>query len=192
MLVRTRHTEIVRRAFGLFEAGDVEALVALYHPRIEMHVTGSLGPPAQTYSGVDSARGYLQGVVDQGMNCRVQDLELLEFGNRVLVRGRMVTPVDLRMHWHFDFEDGLIARVIPLEGNWAVLDDRGFTLGQVARAPVSGTVTLLLSDGRSLVAPVTAELAPRVMVHEPVMAYFDGDALAGWYLPNLQQGMDLR
>jgi ketosteroid isomerase-like protein len=192
VLVRARHTEIVRRAFDLFEAGEIEALVALYHPRIEIHVTGALGPPAQAYSGLDSARGYLQSVVDQGMNCKVEDLELLEFGDRVVVRGRMVTPVDLAMRWHFDFQGDLIARVVPLEGNWAVLDDREFTLGQVAETPRSGTVTLRLSDGRSLAAPIAADLESCARVTEPVMAYFDEGRLTGWYLPDLQRGMDLR
>ncbi len=117
---------------------------------------------------------------------------MLEFGDRVVVRGRMVTPVDLVMRWHFDFEDGLIARVTPLEGHWAVLDGQEFTPGRLTEPPEAGTVILRLSDGRSLAVPISAELSPRVAPHEPVMAFFDGDTLIGWYLPDLQRGMDLR
>ena len=56
MLVGTRRTEIVRRAFGLFEAGEIDALMALYHPRVELRVTGALRPPAETHVGIESAR----------------------------------------------------------------------------------------------------------------------------------------
>jgi len=192
MLVGTRHTKIVRRAFDLFEAGQVGNLVALYHPDVEIRVTGVLHPPAQTYAGVECVRGYLQGLVDEGKNCRVEGLELVEIGHDVLAQGWMAAPANLDMRWHFDFEGDLIARVIPLEGDWAVLGGRGFAVGQVAAAPGSGRVELRLSDGRSLIAPIAGALEPRVAVHDPVLAYFDGHRLAGWYLPDRQLGMDLR
>ena len=192
MLVGTRRTEIVRRAFGLFEAGEIEALVALYHPRVEIRVTGALRPPADTHVGIESARAYLQAVVDDGRNCRVDDLELMELGDSVIAHGWMAAPANLSMRWQFEFDDGLIARVVPLAGDWAVLGGRGFTLGQVAGRPAGGRVELRLSDGRSLLAPIAAGLEPWAAVHEPVLAYFDGGRLAGWYLPDHQQGMDLR
>jgi ketosteroid isomerase-like protein len=192
VLVRARHTEIVRRAFDLFEAGDLDALTALYHPRIELRLAGVLSPPLDILAGVDQARGWLQRTVDEGMNVHVDDLELDVVGNRVIVRGRLAPPGDIAMHWYFDFADDLIVRVTTLEAGWAVLGDRDFTLGQVTERPEPGTVMLRLSDGRSLAAPVSAELCSRVAAHEPVMAYFDGDTLTGWYLPDLQRGMDLR
>ena len=192
MLVRTRHTEIVRWAFDLFEAGDVDALTALYHPLVELRVAGVLRPPGEVHSGIEQARAWLEKAVEDGMNVRVDDLELEEVGGRVIARGRIAGPGDISMHWHFDFADDLIVRITPLEAGWAVLDHRGFTLGQVARSPGSGAVTLRFRDGRSLTTPIAAELESRVAVEEPVMAYFDGDNLAGWYLPDLQRGMDLR
>ena len=192
MLVRTRRTEIVRRAFGLFEAGEIDELVALYHPRVEVRVTGVLRPPARTHVGVERARAYLQAVVDDGRNCAVDDLELMELGDSVIASGTMGEPANLSMRWEFDFEDGLITRVVPLEADWAVLGGRGFTPGQVAEAPGSGRVELCLSDGRSLSAPIAAGMEPYAALHEPVLAYFDQGRLAGWYLPQHQQGMDLR
>lgn len=192
MLVRTRHTEIVRRAFGLFEAGDVDALTALYHPHVELRVAGALRPPGEVHSGIERARAWLEQAVEDGMNVHVDDLELEQVGDRVIVRGRIAGPEEISMHWHFDFADDLIVRITPLEAGWAVLDDRGFTLGRVAEAAGSGTVVLRLRDGRSLATPIAAELESRVAVEEPVMAFFDGDTLTGWYMPKLQRGMDLR
>lgn len=166
--------------------------MALYHPRVELRVTGTLRPRAQTHVGIDSARAYLQAVVDDGRNCRVDDLELLELGDSVIARGWMAAPANATMRWQFEFDDDLIARVVPLAGDWAVLGGRGFTIGQVAGRAARGHVELSLSDGRSLLVPITAGLEPLAAVHEPVLAYFDGGRLAGWYLPDHQQGMDLR
>ena len=111
----------------------------------------------------------------------------------MIASGWMGEPANLAMRWQFDFEDHLIARVVPLEADWAVLGGRGFTLGQVAEAPaLRAASSSCLSDGRSLSAPIAAELEPCAALHEPVLAYFDRGRLAGWYLPEHQQGMDLR
>jgi ketosteroid isomerase-like protein len=192
VLVRTRHTEIVRKAFGLFEAGKVDALMALYHPRAEVRVTGALQPPARTYAGIEPVRSYLREVVVNGRNCRVDDLELLEMGDTVIASGRMAEPAHLEMRWQFDFEDDLIARVIPLEGDWAVLGGREFIPGQVGAEPLAGRVELRLGDGRSLLAPIAPVLEHCAGVHDPVLAYFDEGRLSGWYLPERRLGMDLR
>jgi ketosteroid isomerase-like protein len=192
VLVRARYTETVRRAFSLFEAGEVEALLALYHPRIEMRVSGVLRPPAQVYAGLDRARDYLEGAIADGVNRRVEDLRLAEAGERVAVQGRLAAPDDAALRWHFDFEDGLIARIASLEADWAILGGRVFTPGHVADAPRSGSVLLDLADGRSLEAPIAGRLEAGVGPGEPVMAYFEGKRLAGWYLPGPRRGMDLR
>jgi ketosteroid isomerase-like protein len=191
MLVSSRHAKIVRRAFDLFEAGDVEGLLALYHPDVEVGDAGSVRPPAHTYVGIERVREYLREIVAEGANVRVEDLELIEADGRVIVNGR-VPAADIAMRWRFDFEDDLIARVVPLEADWAVLGGRDFTLGQVVERSGSGRVELRFSDGRSLIAPIAAALEPWAAVQEPVLAYFDGDRLAGWYLPDHQLGMDLR
>jgi ketosteroid isomerase-like protein len=191
MLVSSRHAKIVRRAFDLFEAGDVEGLLALYHPDVEVGDAGSVRPPAHTYVGIERVREYLREIVAEGANVRVEDLELIEADGRVIVNGR-VPAADIAMRWRFDFEDDLIARVVPLEADGAVLGGRDFTLGQVVERSGSGRVELRFSDGRSLIAPIAAALEPWAAVQEPVLAYFDGDRLAGWYLPDHQLGMDLR
>ena len=62
----------------------------------------------------------------------------MELGDSVIAHGWMAAPANLSMRWQFEFDDGLIARVVPLAGDWAVLGGRGFTLGQVAGRPAGG------------------------------------------------------
>jgi len=193
VLVRARHTETVRKAFDLFEAGEVDALVTLYHPQVEIRVAGVLRPPATAYFGAESARSYLHELVAEGMNCGVEGLELVEVGERVVAAGRMAAPANVLMRWNFDFEDDLISRVEPLEeAGWAQMGARKFSIAQVAEAPVHGTVALRLGDGRSLSVPIDRDLVTRATPRSPVLVYFDGGRLVGWYLPDDQRGMVLR
>lgn len=192
MLVDTRHMDTVRRAFDLFEAGDVDALVGLYHPRVKIRAAGALPSPPASLEGVERARTYLRGLVAEGMNCAVEELELMEVEGDVLVGGRMAAPANVLMRWRFDFEDDLISRVEPLvEVGWAPIGAREFKTAEVAGAPEGRTVTLRLGDGRSLSVPIDRELVDRAPPHSPVLVYFDGEVVAGWYLPADGRGMIL-
>ncbi len=191
MLVGAQHTETVRRAIDFFQEGNVDALVALYHPDVEVVEAGAVRPPAHTYVGVENARDYVQELVDKGANVRVEDVELVDLDDTVIVHLR-VPVANMAMRWRFDFEGDLIARVVPLEAGWAALGGHPYTLAEVVEPPASGSVALRLSDGRSLAAPIAIELEPLAPVQEPVLVYFEGDELAGWYLPDHQRGMDLR
>lgn len=191
MLLRTDHTQTVRRAFELFEAGSVDALVELYHAQVELNVVGVLAPPAASYRGVERARAYLQGLVDAGMNVPVEDLELIEVDGSVVAAGRISEPANVLMRWTFEFEDDLISRITPSEERWAPLNGREFTIARVARAPAAGRVVVLLADGRSLSLPVDSALAAFATPSSPVLVFFEQDEPAGWYLPEAQRGMVL-
>jgi ketosteroid isomerase-like protein len=193
LLVDTRHTETVRRAFDLFEAGDVDALVGLYHPQVRLRFVGVLQAPALSVHGVESARTYLRGLVAEGVNCAVEELELTEVDGDVLVGGRATAPANALMRWRFDFEDDLIRRVEPLvELGWAPIGSRDFESGEVAGEPEGGNVLLRLGDGRFFSVPIAPELVTRVRQRSPVLVYFDGRMVAGWYLPGERRGMILR
>ena len=193
MLVDTRHTETVRRAFDLFEAGDVDALVALYHPQVSIRGAGVLPSRPASVQGVDNARTYLRGLVADGMNFAVEELELMEVDGDVLVGGRVAAPANALMRWRFDFEDDLIRRVQPLaEIGWAQIGGREFKTAEVAGAPQGGTVALRLGDGRSLSVPIDRELVGHATPRSPVLVYFDGEVVVGWYLPADGRGMILR
>ena len=192
MLVHTRHVDTVRRAFHLFETGEVDPLVMLYHPQVEILDVGALGTPVASYVGVERARTYLRGLVEDGLNCVVDELELVEVDGNVLAAGRITEPTTTLMRWRFDFEGDLIKRVEPLDPvEWAQLDDRGFMLAQVLAEPERGTVQLRLSDGRAVAAPIAEELVACTARRSPVFAFFDGQELTGWYLPDHQRGMVL-
>jgi hypothetical protein len=193
VLVETRHMETVRRAFDLFEAGDVDGVVALYHPQVRMRGASALPSPPVSVQGVERARTYLRGLVADGLNPAVEELELSEVDGHVLVGGRLVAPANVLMRWRFDFEDDLISRVETLvEIGWAPIGGNRFELAEVAGTPKDGTVELQLSDGRAISAPIDRDLMDRVAPNSPVLVYFDGDELAGWYLPHNQHGMVLR
>ena len=193
MLVRTRRTDTVRRAFAHYWEGDVDAVVALYHQGIELWTPGLMGRPATSVAGVAALRAYLGGLVADGMNHGVDGLEVVEFEGRVLASGRLAAPAGNDLHWTFEFADDRIRRIrLREEIGWAALGDREFALAQVADVPTGGAVTLRLGDGRALTAPVDADLAELVAPQTPALVYFDADGLAGWYLPDHQRGVALR
>lgn len=191
MLVQTDHTQTVRRAFELYEAGSVDALVELYHAQVELNVAGVLGQSAATYRGVESARTYLQDLVDGGMNVPVEDLELIEVDGSVLAAGRIPEPANLLMRWTFDFEGDRIHRITPSEEHWAPLNGREFTVARALEAPAGDRVVVLLADGRSLSLPVDSALARFVTPSSPVLVFFEQGEPAGWYLPEAHRGMVL-
>ena len=170
MLVHTRQTDTVRRAFEAYWAGDIDAVVALYHSDVELRAPGLMDRPPQTFAGAPAVRAYLDEMVATGMNTQTLDLELVEVEGRVVVAGLLPPPLDTRMHWTFEFAEGLIRRIrVRVEDGWAVMGGR-----------------------ESVSAPIHEELVDRATPQAPVLVYFDRDGLAGWYLPEHQRGMVLR
>ena len=179
-------------AFARYREGDVDSVVALYHPRIELRALSLMGRPPESLRGTASVRAFLRDRVAQGMNPEVEGLEVVEVDGRVLAAGRLAPPASIRMHWTFEFEDELIRRIqVREDAGWAAMGDREFVLAQVADTPARGTVPLRLGEGRSLSAPIDDDLVDLAVPQAPVLVYFDQDGLAGWYLPDHQRGMVL-
>jgi ketosteroid isomerase-like protein len=193
VLLRTRQTDTVRRAFELYWAGDIDGVVAVYHPDVELRAPGLLDRPPQTFAGIPAVRAFLDEMVATGMNTRALDLELVEVEGRVVAAGLLSTPAGVRMHWTYEFCEDLIRRIrVRVEDGWAAMGGREFALGRVDHVPAGGVVALRLGNGESVSAPIDDELVDRATPQAPVLVYFDREGLAGWYLPEHQRGMVVR
>jgi ketosteroid isomerase-like protein len=100
---------LVKRAFGLFARGDLDAVFEFVHPDAEFHPVFYPG----TYRGRDAIRSVFE---DGGtrLGWDVSDLAFEEVGDRVLIDGRLHSrntfgqAEEFPVAWLFDLGDGLI------------------------------------------------------------------------------------
>jgi len=109
---------------GLFveglNAGDADALVALYEP------DGVIAPHAsQVVSGSGKLRAVLEGFLAHRPRCTLRDTEVVRAGGLALVRARwtMSTGDGTNAAPDIDLGPILVARRQP-EGHWLVVIDR--------------------------------------------------------------------
>ena len=103
--------DLIRRAFDLYAAGDIDGVLALAADDAEIRPVFVEG----TYRGIDAIRELYKG--DPRDRWRAIDLEFERVGLRVLVTGRLQMTaslggaVDLPITWVFTVERGRIARM---------------------------------------------------------------------------------
>ena len=107
--------DLIRRAFDLYAAGDIDAALELAAEDVEFRPVFIEG----TYSGIDAIRELLKGEGDPRDRWRAVDLEFEPVGRRVLVTGRLQVAaslggaMDFPIAWVFTIERG---RIVVMEG----------------------------------------------------------------------------
>lgn len=115
---RPGHVELTRRGFEAFNRGDMDAVVKILHPEVEVHASGDVGE-AGTYHGRDGFLHWNRVWMDAWEEFSVELEEIEELDDRnVLVhvhqtgRGRgSGVEVSQRIVYLFTVRDGLAARV---------------------------------------------------------------------------------
>ena len=114
--------ELVLRGYELFNAGDEDRLLELFHPEVEWSTYLVPGPGGATYCGREGVRELWRDVRAVFRPFRNEPEQLFEFGDRVVAyvrfwgRGRESgVEVDASLAHVMTVRDGLIARVQTYE-----------------------------------------------------------------------------
>jgi ketosteroid isomerase-like protein len=119
--VQDTHAELIRRSYRAFREGDLESLLAVYHPEAVWDMTHWQDfPDANVYTGLSGIKNLLRKLREVFGELDVQPVEIVEAGEeRVLVMGQMTVrgkasgveiqaPPSAQI---IEFRDKLIARV---------------------------------------------------------------------------------
>ena len=110
--------ELIRRGYELFNAGEIDAWLALFHPEIELAVSGVFPGFDPVYRGHGGVRHFYDSLLEAWEAFRADVADIAAEGDWVAVeltlhakgRGSGV-PVQLAFHHAFLFsEDGLVRR----------------------------------------------------------------------------------
>jgi uncharacterized protein len=109
--------DVVRAGFAAYNAGDVECLLAVCDPDVELVPLPSLltGEPYRGHQGV---RDYLGAISDDWSQRAVELDRLVEVGDEVVLRGRFQArgrssgvEVDAPAAWVVSLRDGRVVRL---------------------------------------------------------------------------------
>jgi ketosteroid isomerase-like protein len=108
---------LVRKFVDAFNRRDVESMAGHYEPDVELHEWPT-APGAGVYRGVDGVRSALAGWFEAWEWMRVEIVELVDAGDRVLVtldqrakgRGSEI-EVEIRSFNVYTFRDGKVLRM---------------------------------------------------------------------------------
>jgi ketosteroid isomerase-like protein len=111
------NVEIVRRAIEAYGHEGLDGTLRFYDPEIEWTSTGDY-IEAATYSGHDGLRRYLGTMEDEFEDLRIEPVELIDAGERVISSVRFTgrgktsgAPVEMTLISVGSVRDGLINRV---------------------------------------------------------------------------------
>jgi ketosteroid isomerase-like protein len=79
------NVEIVRRALGEFNTGDVERVAACFHPDFEGRVSPELSAEPDTYHGRDGIQRYFESFRETFEEIRFEGEEFVDAGDSVVV-----------------------------------------------------------------------------------------------------------
>ena len=109
--------EKVRRGFASFNRGDIEAMLTVVHPEIELVPLSAKMVDGRVYRGHDGVREWDRQRAEV-WDLRFEPTEFEDLDGRVLVhgvahsRGRAAgVEIETPVTWAFDFEAGLIIRL---------------------------------------------------------------------------------
>ena len=109
--------DVVRAGFAAYNAGDVDGLLAVCDPDVELVPLPSLltGEPYRGHQGV---RDYLSAISDDWSQRAVELDRLVEVGDEVVLRGRFQArgrssgvEVDAPAAWVVSLRDGKVVRL---------------------------------------------------------------------------------
>lgn len=198
-----RASMLYERAGAERDEGLLAECIALYHPEVHM-TSASIGITVRTH-GRDELRRALseamsdnrryrhlntEVVVDEGDRAVLRTTVLVLQGDRPLI----ATPVD----WKIRLRDGLISEshgAAPPprdQPHWAPLGSTLSLGGEILARWGDEQLLARLYDGRPVELPAPADLDAQWEVGDPLMVFFENEAVVGWYLPDRQRGVDMR
>jgi ketosteroid isomerase-like protein len=83
------NVEVIRRIFEAFNSEDVERVVALTHPALEVEIPPEISAEPDTYRGPDGMRRYLSSFQDAMDEIRFEPERLWDVGQSVVVALRL-------------------------------------------------------------------------------------------------------
>ena len=109
--------ELLRRAFEDFARGDIDSVVAVCHPDVELREEPEL-PDSRTWHGHEGARGYWQETTARWSELGVEPRRFIEIDEAtVVVLGRQLgrgaisgAEVESQFGHVYEFADGKIVR----------------------------------------------------------------------------------
>jgi ketosteroid isomerase-like protein len=127
------NVELVRMFVDAFNRHDVESLAGYYDPDVELHEWPT-APGAGSYHGIDGVRSALDNWFEVWEWMRVEVVDLVDAGDRVLVtldqvakgRGSEV-EVEIRSYNVYAFRDGKLLRIELFTEREPALEAAGLT-----------------------------------------------------------------
>ncbi len=111
------NVELVQRGYALFNAGDIDAWLALFHGDIELKVSGVFPGFDPLYRGHDGLRRFCETLLEAWESFRADPVEVVDRGEYVgvvLALGAKGAgsgaEVDVKFNHAFRFREGLIDR----------------------------------------------------------------------------------
>lgn len=199
----------VLQTFALYEralaSGDTKLVDRCLDRYAEdTDLTGSLMGISVRTHGREELRAAIISSIRAGTRHRHLELEVVtDDPDRIVVRGTFVslvgdTPlIAVPAEWDVRLRDGLIStmRVIeldPARPAWTPLGPIPGFAGEVVASWGDNGLLARLDDGRAQELPTPDELSDQWEVGDPVLVFFDGRDVLGWYLPLRLIGVDLR
>ena len=209
MPVLERNSELVLQAFALFERGDIDGLLDLYHPDVVMHASGVLMDRGVYRGRADLGRA-LERLHASGASREIVEFEAHDSGELVVAHGVVCRPERTTAAWVVAVMDGqirLIEGYLSASEAWQRAEAgagepghwRGFEGAEAANGVVvarfvdQDVLVLRLDNGRRFEAKLPPASGSRWIVGSAVTVYLDGEGeLVGWYVTERGVGVDLR
>ena len=117
---------VVKRVMQARADGDLEAVLAMYHPQGAISPTGVFAPPGTTYYGLAGIRNLMGNLDRRFPSLREDDVEIAAVGDRVVMH-LTITPRSERakenktLTWVFTIDEGRIRRAEGFETKAAAM-----------------------------------------------------------------------
>ena len=202
----------VRRALELSDAalalGTEEAIaayLACFHSEVDL--TAACGGMDVAVSGIGELRTATENLISSGVSYSHRDWRVVsERSDRVVthyvrvLRKQGAAHLEVEVESEVAFEGDLIRRMAVKEraepgdrpAPWAPLGSTPSSAGEIVAHWADEKLLVRLRDGRETEVPLPADADGLWDIGDPVIVFFDGAALLGWYLPERQFGVDLR
>jgi hypothetical protein len=198
-----RSSMLFERAGAERDQGRIAEWVALYHP--EIHMTTSLtGITVRTHGRDELRRVIVEAMSDDRRYRHLNPEVVVDEDDRALLLTTLLVLqgdrplVAFPLEWKVGVRDGLISEshgAAPppqVHPNWAPLGSTLSLGGEILARWGDGQLLARLYDGRPIELPAPEELDGEWEVGDPLMVFFENNAVVGWYLPDKQRGVDLR